>query len=234
MVSNSQWLLQSQEDRRHMSFCSTILSTWLPSCVTHTHTHTGLHTYLAAPSGLYPSSPTKGQTWAPEVKVPSPNHWTTREFPSPSMKCYGLKKKKKWLLGLQPLHSVRKEEDEEKGGAFQPSWPRRLPGLSTQLPFLSHPPKVKKKTENVFFFNLMDLLPGFKQGSFHKENRGELILGRNFLSVVSTFKNQKILLRNLDFSCKNQNMELSYRSERKADLAGLEERLDDVEEAHEG
>lgn len=29
-------------------------------------------------------------------------------------------------------------------------------------------------------------------------------------------------------------MELSYRSERKADLAGLEERLDDVEEAHEG
>ena len=80
----------------------------------------------------------------------------------------------------------------------------------------------------------MDLLPGFKQGSFHNENRGELILGRNFLSVVSTFKNQKILHRNLDFSCKNQNMELSYRSERKADLAGLEERLDDVEEAHEG
>lgn len=88
--------------------------------------------------------------------------------------------------------------------------------------------------ENVFFFNLMDLLPGFKQGSFYKENRGESILGRNFLSVVNTFKNQKILHRNLDFSCKNQKMELSYRSERKADLAGLEERLDDMEEAHEG
>ena len=74
-----------------------------------------------------------------------------------------------------------------------------------------------------FFFNLMGLLSGLKQGSFYKENRGESILGRNFLSVVNTVKNQTILHRNLDFSCKNQKMELSYRSEIKADSAGLEE-----------
>ena len=38
---------------------------------------------LATPHGLWDlSSPTRDQTRAPAVKVLSPNHWTTREFPS--------------------------------------------------------------------------------------------------------------------------------------------------------
>ena len=37
---------------------------------------------LAAPCGLQDlSSLTRDQTQAPAVKVPSPNHWTTKEFP---------------------------------------------------------------------------------------------------------------------------------------------------------
>ena len=38
--------------------------------------------YLAAPDGLRgPSSQSRIEPWPSEVKVCSPNHWTTREFP---------------------------------------------------------------------------------------------------------------------------------------------------------
>ena len=36
---------------------------------------------LAEPCGLWDLSPTRDWTWARTVKVPSPNYWTTREFP---------------------------------------------------------------------------------------------------------------------------------------------------------
>ena len=40
-----------------------------------------LFSFLAASWGLQDlSSLTRGWAWAPEVKAPSPNHWTTREF----------------------------------------------------------------------------------------------------------------------------------------------------------
>ena len=139
MVSNSRWLLQRQEDRRDISFCSTILSTWLPSCVTHTHTHTGLHTYLAVPSGLCPSSPTKGQTWAPEVKVPSPDYWTTREFPSPSMKCYGLKKKIGCWSSSHCILSGRRKM-RKRGALSSPAGPEDYLDFPHNFPFyLIHP-----------------------------------------------------------------------------------------------
>ena len=153
MVSNSRWLLQRQEDRRHISFCSTILSTWLPSCVTHTHTHTGLHTYLALPSGLCPSSPTKGQTWAPEVKVPSPDYWTTREFPSPSMKCYGLKKKKKKLAAGAPAIAFCQEGGRwGKGGRFPAQLAQKITWtFHTTSLFISSTQGEKEDGEHIFF-----------------------------------------------------------------------------------
>ena len=34
-----------------------------------------------------PISLTRDRTWAPAMIVPSPNHWTTREFPTACLKC---------------------------------------------------------------------------------------------------------------------------------------------------
>ena len=40
--------------------------------------------FLAMPQHLRDlSSPTRDRTWAMAVEVPSPNHWTAREFPCP-------------------------------------------------------------------------------------------------------------------------------------------------------
>ena len=49
-----------------------------------------------------PNSPTRGQTWAPSVKVQSSNHWTAREFPS----YISIEKKKVWKAALlfQVIH----------------------------------------------------------------------------------------------------------------------------------
>ena len=44
--------------------------------------------FLATPCSLWDlSSPTRDWTQAMEVKVPSPNHWTVREFPH-TLDCY--------------------------------------------------------------------------------------------------------------------------------------------------
>ena len=42
---------------------------------------------MATPCGLWDlSSPTRNRTLVPAVKAPSPNHWTTREFPKENFK----------------------------------------------------------------------------------------------------------------------------------------------------
>ena len=47
-----------------------------------TYSYSYLFIYLAMLHSLWdPSSPTRDRTWVPAVKAPSPNHWTTREFP---------------------------------------------------------------------------------------------------------------------------------------------------------
>lgn len=96
--------------------------------------------------------------------------------------------------------------------------------------FISSTQGAKEVGECIFFKNQMDLLSGLKQGSFYKENRGESILGKNFLSVVNTFKNQKILHRNLDFSCKLRRWSWVI-GQREKQIWLDWKRLDGVEEA---
>ena len=69
--------------------------------------------FVATPLGLWDlSSLTRDQIWGPTVKVPGPNHWTAREFPS--------------LILLWPA-KVRISEWDFPGGAVVKNLPAGLP-----------------------------------------------------------------------------------------------------------
>ena len=206
-------------------------------CYTHTHTHTHTQAYthiwlrqvacaLVPPQRVKPGP----QKWKCQVLTTGPPGNSLHLLCSVMV----LKKtKKNWLLRIQPLHSVRKGEDEEKGPLSSRAGPGDYLNFPHNFPFYLIHPRCKRSWRMYFFFNLMDLLSGLKQGSFYKENRGESILGKNFLSVVNTSKNQKILHRILDFSCKIRRWSWVI-GQREKQIWLDWKRLDDVEEAHEG
>ena len=141
---------------------------------THTHTHTGLHTYLAVPSGLCPSSPTKGQTWAPEVKVPSPDYWTTREFPSPSMKCYGLKKKKKKIGCWSSSHCILsgRRKMRKRGALSSPAGPEDYLDFPHNFPFYLIHPRWKRRWRTYFFLIWWTCCLGLSRVLFKRKIEG--------------------------------------------------------------